>query len=115
MTDRDRTGILRGAEGYPIKIEGGDRSIVLVLAAEEKIEFRADYGIAIDFRPDNFNEHRIGCDNRQLLVQLADSCQRNRKQASKMTFERCPLAYVKQTRRIADLKPPRLEHRPAHA
>ena len=115
MTDRDNTGILRDAEGYPIKTEDRGRPIALVLAAEAQIEFGADYGIAIDVRPDNFNEHRIGCDNRHLLVQLADSCQRNRKQASKMTFERCPLAYVKQTRRIADLKPPRLEHRPAHA
>ena len=75
-----------------------------MLAAEAQIEFRADYGMAIDFRPDNFNEHRSGCDVRQLC-----------EQASKMTFEPCPHAYVKQARRIADLKPSRLEHWLAYA
>ena len=107
MTNQDKTGVLRDAEGYLINPEDWSKSIARELAAEEDIEIDDDYWLAIDFMRDYFNEHNIAPDIRHLMTYLATNYQCDKKQAKKRIFELFPYGYVKQACKIAGMKRPR--------
>ena len=107
MTNQDKTGVLRDAEGYLVNPEDWSKSIALELAAEEDIEIDDDYWLAIDFMRDYFNEHNIAPDIRHLMTYLATNYQCDKKQAKKRIFELFPYGYVKQACKIAGMKRPR--------
>jgi TusE/DsrC/DsvC family sulfur relay protein len=107
MKDHDNIEVLRDAEGYLIDPEDWNRSIALLLAAEEDIELGDDYWKALDFMRDYFNEHNIAPDVRHVMAYLAGEYQCDKKQAKKKIFELFPYGYVKQACKIAGMKRPR--------
>ena len=107
MTNLDKTGVLRDAEGYLVNPEDWSKSIARELAAEEDIEIDDDYWVAIDFMRAYFNEHNIAPDIRHLMAHLAAIYQCDKKDAKKRIFELFPYGYVKQACKIAGMKRPR--------
>ncbi len=107
MKDHDNIEVLRDTEGYLIDPEDWNRSIALLLAAEEDIELDDDYWIVLDFMSIYFNEHTIAADVRHVMAHLADEYQCDKKQAKKKIFELFPYGYVKQACKIAGMKRPR--------
>jgi TusE/DsrC/DsvC family sulfur relay protein len=107
MKNHDNIEILRDAEGYLIDPADWNRSIALLLAAEEEIELGDDGWIALDFMRDYFDEHNIAPDIRHLMAHLAGEYQCDKKEAKKMIFELFPYGYVKQACKIAGMKRPR--------
>ena len=107
MTNQDKTGVLRDAEGYLVNPEDWSKSIALELAAEEDIEIDDDYWLALDFMRDYFNEHNIAPDIRHLMAYLATNYQCDKKEAKKRIFQLFPYGYVKQACKIAGMKRPR--------
>jgi len=107
MTNQDKTGVLRDAEGYLVNPEDWSKTIARELAAEENIEIDDDYWLAIDFMRDYFNEHNIAPDIRHLMTYLATNYQCDKKEAKKRIFELFPYGYVKQACKIAGMKRPR--------
>ena len=107
MTNQDKTGVLRDAEGYLVNPEDWSKTIARELAAEEDIEIDDDYWLAIDFMRDYFNEHSIAPDIRHLMTYLATNYQCDKKEAKKRIFELFPYGYVKQACKIAGMKRPR--------
>ncbi len=107
MTNQDKTGVLRDAEGYLVNPEDWSKTIARELAAEEDIKIDDDYWLALDFMRDYFNEHNIAPDIRHLMAYLATAWQCDKKEAKKRIFERFPYGYVKQACKIAGMKRPR--------
>ena len=107
MTNQDKTGVLRDAEGYLVNPDDWSKTIARELAAEENIEIDDDYWLAIDFMRDYFNEHNIAPDIRHLMTYLATNYQCDKKEAKKRIFELFPYGYVKQACKIAGMKRPR--------
>ncbi|MCP4331414.1 MAG: TusE/DsrC/DsvC family sulfur relay protein [Gammaproteobacteria bacterium] len=107
MTNQDKTGVLRDAEGYLVNPEDWSKSIAHELAAEEDIEIDDDYWLAIDFMRDYFDEHNIAPDIRHLMTCLATNYKCDKKEAKKRIFELFPYGYVKQACKIAGMKRPR--------
>lgn len=107
MTNQDKTGVLRDAEGYLVNPEDWSKSIARELAAEEDIEIDDDYWLALDFMRDYFDEHNIAPDIRHLMTYLAATWQCDKKEAKKRIFELFPYGYVKQACKIAGMKRPR--------
>ena len=107
MTNQDKTGVLRDAEGYLVNPEDWSKSIALELAAEEDIEIDDDYWLALDFMRDYLNKHNIAPDIRHLMTYLATNYQCDKKEAKKRIFELFPYGYVKQACKIAGMKRPR--------
>ena len=107
MKDHDNIEVLRDDEGYLINPDDWNRSIALLLAAEENIELSDDYCITLDFMRDYLNEHNIAPDVRHLMAQLAGEYQCDKKQAKIKIFELFPYGYVKQACKIACMKRPR--------
>jgi len=54
MTNQDKTGVLRDAEGYLVNPEDWSKTIARELAAEEDIEIDDDYWLALNFMRDYF-------------------------------------------------------------
>ena len=80
MKDHDNIEVVRDDEGYLINPEDWNRSIALLLAAEEDIQLGDDYWITLDFMRDYFTDN-IAPDIRHLMAQLADEYQCDKKQA----------------------------------
>ncbi|MCP4765778.1 MAG: TusE/DsrC/DsvC family sulfur relay protein [Gammaproteobacteria bacterium] len=107
MTNQDKTGVLRDAEGYLFNPEDWSKSIARELAAEENIEIGDDCWLVLDFMRDYFNEHNIAPDIRHLMAYLATNYQCDKKEAKRRIFELFPYGYVKQACKIAGMKRPR--------
>lgn len=107
MKNHDNIEVLRDTEGYLIDPTDWNRSIALLLAAEEEIKLGDAGWIALDFMRDYFDGHNIAPDIRHLMAHLAGEYQCDKKEAKKMIFELFPYGYVKQACKIAGMKRPR--------